>query len=51
MSKHRNGELKALLSPEFHQVLKQKNIRLITYRDLIQTVGLKNMKRPPERAD
>jgi len=51
MSKHRNGELKALLSPEFHQVLKQKNIRLITYRDLIQTVGLKNMKRPPQRAD
>ena len=51
MSKHRHAELNALLSPEFHQVLKQKIVRLITYRDLIQSVGLKNMKRPPEKGD
>ena len=49
MSKHRQAELHALISPEYRELLRQKNIRPITYRDLARSVGLKNMKRPEVR--
>ena len=46
MSKHRAAELSALLSPEFSALLEEKNISLITYKDLIDRIGLENMKSP-----
>ncbi len=46
MSKHREAELRALLSREFNNIYKQGNVKFITYRDLIQSVGLENMKSP-----
>lgn len=46
MSKHREAELRALLSREFNIIYKQGNVKFITYRDLIQSVGLENMKSP-----
>ncbi|MBU1299271.1 MAG: ChbG/HpnK family deacetylase [Bacteroidetes bacterium] len=48
MSRHRQAELDALLSTEFTEALKSNNIKLITYRELIEKFGLKNMKRPAE---
>lgn len=48
MSKNRQGELDALTSPRFSEALKARNIRLITYRQLIEMKGLKSMKRPEE---
>lgn len=44
MSRHRQGELDALTSTEFRELLKIKNIKPITYRDLILQHGLENMK-------
>ena len=35
MSKHREAELKALTSAAFRETLRQYNVRLITYRDLL----------------
>lgn len=46
MSRNRHAELKALCSKKFKKILKEKNIRLITYRQLISEVGLKQMKSP-----
>ena len=46
MSKHRNAEREALLSREFQDALARKGVRLVTYRDLITSVGLDRMKRP-----
>jgi predicted glycoside hydrolase/deacetylase ChbG (UPF0249 family) len=46
MSKHRQGELNALTSPRFTDALKARNIRLITYRQLIDMQGLHAMRRP-----
>jgi predicted glycoside hydrolase/deacetylase ChbG (UPF0249 family) len=48
MSKHRQGELDALTSPRFRQALESRNIKLITYRQLIQMQGLQAMRRPTE---
>jgi chitin disaccharide deacetylase len=48
MSKNRQGELDALTSPRFSEAVKARNIRLITYRQLIEMKGLKSMKRPEE---
>jgi hypothetical protein len=36
MSESREGELKALLSKEFNEILKKKNIKLINYRKIIE---------------
>jgi chitin disaccharide deacetylase len=44
MSRHRQGELDALTSIEFKELLKTKNIKPITYRDLILQHGLEKMK-------
>jgi len=46
MSKNRQGELDALLSARFSEALKAGNVRLITYRQLIEMQGLKSMRRP-----
>ncbi|MFH0734191.1 MAG: ChbG/HpnK family deacetylase [bacterium] len=46
MSQSREGELKALCSKEFNQILKLKNIDLIDYRKLIEIKGKANMKSP-----
>jgi predicted glycoside hydrolase/deacetylase ChbG (UPF0249 family) len=46
MSKNRQGELDALTSRRFSEALKARNVRLITYRQLIQMQGLKSMRRP-----
>lgn len=46
MSKNRQGELDALTSKRFRDALKARNVRLLTYRDLIAIQGLKSMRRP-----
>ena len=48
MSKHRNAELNALRSEKFKKSLKQNKIRLITYKDIIDKVGLNSLKIPEE---
>jgi predicted glycoside hydrolase/deacetylase ChbG (UPF0249 family) len=45
MSKHRQGEMDALTSQRFREALKARNVRLITYRQLIEMQGLKSMRR------
>jgi len=46
MSQHRQAELDALSSLAFREALAKNNIRLITYKDLIDRIGLENMKSP-----
>ncbi len=46
MSKNRQGELDALTSQRFRDALKARNVRLLTYRQLIAMQGLKAMRRP-----
>ena len=46
MSQHRQGELDALTSARFREALAARNIRLITYRQLIEMRGLQSMRRP-----
>ena len=46
MSKNRQGELDALTSRRFGEAVKARNVRLITYRQLIEMQGLKSMRRP-----
>ena len=46
MSKNRQGELDALTSRRFSDALKAHNIRLMTYRQLIEMHGLHAMRRP-----
>jgi chitin disaccharide deacetylase len=48
MSKNRQAELDALASPRFSEAVKARNVRLITYRQLIEMQGLKSMRRPGE---
>jgi predicted glycoside hydrolase/deacetylase ChbG (UPF0249 family) len=46
MSKHRNAELEAFTSPEFLSVIRDKNIKLLNYSDLIKAHSLKGMESP-----
>jgi len=46
MSKNRQGELDALTSQRFRDAVKARNIRLMTYRQLIDMQGLTAMRRP-----
>ena len=46
MSLHRNAEFKALLSPQFLQLLNDPKYRLVNYRMMNEEKGLKAMKRP-----
>jgi chitin disaccharide deacetylase len=43
---HRNAELHALLSPELAELVRSGKIRLVTYRTLVDRIGLAGMKRP-----
>ena len=46
MSTNRQGELDALLSPQFREALTARGVRLVTYRQVIAMQGLKAMRRP-----
>lgn len=46
MSRNRQGELDALMSPRFSEAIKARNVELLTYRQLIAMQGLKSMQRP-----
>jgi hypothetical protein len=46
MSKHRNAELEAFKSPEFLSTIRNKNIQLLNYSDLIKEHSLKAMESP-----
>lgn len=46
MSKNRQGELDALTSQRFSEAVTARNVRLMTYRQLIEMQGLKTMRRP-----
>jgi predicted glycoside hydrolase/deacetylase ChbG (UPF0249 family) len=48
MSRHREEELESILNPEIKNILKEKGIISITYKDLIKKVGLENMYRPED---
>lgn len=46
MSKHRQGELNALISPQFQQELRDPKYRLVNYNMLNKEKGLMMLKRP-----
>lgn len=46
MSKHREAELRALLSPSFQQLIHDAKYRLVNYRMMNDEKGLNTMKRP-----
>jgi predicted glycoside hydrolase/deacetylase ChbG (UPF0249 family) len=46
MSKNRQGELDAITSSRFRDALAARNVRLLTYRQLIAIQGLQSMRRP-----
>jgi uncharacterized lipoprotein YddW (UPF0748 family)/predicted glycoside hydrolase/deacetylase ChbG (UPF0249 family) len=46
VSRHRQQELNCLLNPMLPDILKERGIIPITYRDVIKIVGLENMRRP-----
>lgn len=46
MSKHRQSELRALLSPSFQQLIHDPKFRIVTYGMLNEEKGLQSMKRP-----
>jgi predicted glycoside hydrolase/deacetylase ChbG (UPF0249 family) len=43
---HRNAELHTMVSPELADLVRSGKIRLVTYRQLVERVGLAGMKRP-----
>lgn len=43
---HRSAELNALVSKQFQDMIKRGAVKLVTYRDLVQSVGLEKMKAP-----
>lgn len=47
MSKHRNGELNALISPQFQKLLHDQKYQLVNYNMLKEEQGLSAMKSPP----
>ncbi len=46
MSKHRQAELDAFISPRFQSVIRDQRYRLVNYRTLIDERTLRSMKRP-----
>lgn len=48
VSRHRQAELKALLSKRFRKKIKKNKIKLVTYRDVVAEKGLKEMKKSEE---
>jgi predicted glycoside hydrolase/deacetylase ChbG (UPF0249 family) len=45
---HRNAELQTMLSPELAELIRSGKIRVLTYHQMVQRVGLSGMKRPAE---
>ena len=43
---HRSAELNTLLSMEFQKMVKNGEVKLVTYRDLVKEEGLEKMKSP-----
>ena len=48
VAEQRSALLNLLIAKDFKDLVDQKKFQIITYRDLIQKVGLKNMHNPPE---
>ena len=48
ISRHRHYELEALCAENFRRTIKAQNMRLLTYRDVIASVGLDKMQPPAE---
>jgi predicted glycoside hydrolase/deacetylase ChbG (UPF0249 family) len=48
MSKHRQAELRALISPAYREALAARGIQLITYQELIERIEPERMHRPVE---
>jgi len=48
MSRHREGELESLLNPMLKKLIAEKGIIPITYKELIEKIGLINMYRPAD---
>lgn len=46
MSKHREAELHALISQDVRAAIQRSDVKAFTYRDLLMSVGINNMKRP-----
>lgn len=46
MSRNRQGELDALTSPRFRDALRSRDVRLVTYRQVIEMLGAKATARP-----
>jgi len=46
MATHRHEELQAILSDTFREAVSARNVRLVTYRDLVRERGLDAMARP-----
>jgi predicted glycoside hydrolase/deacetylase ChbG (UPF0249 family) len=46
MARHRHEEMQALLSDEFKEAIAARDIRLVTYRDLVRERGLGSMAKP-----
>lgn len=46
VGKHRSAELEALTSPAFARAVAERGIRLVNYRDIIDSYGLASMTRP-----
>jgi predicted glycoside hydrolase/deacetylase ChbG (UPF0249 family) len=45
---HRSTELGILLSHEFQEMVKNGKLKLVTYKDVVQSVGLERMKAPED---
>jgi predicted glycoside hydrolase/deacetylase ChbG (UPF0249 family) len=45
---HRSTELSILLSQQFQNLVKTGAVKLVTYKDVVQNIGLNQMKAPPE---
>jgi predicted glycoside hydrolase/deacetylase ChbG (UPF0249 family) len=48
MSRHRQAELNALLSPQFQKLIHEPEFKLINYGELAKERGLTSMKRPDD---
>jgi len=46
MGAHRQGVLDALISPAFRQALEEGNLRLVSFKEIIEREGLDHMKSP-----
>jgi hypothetical protein len=46
MSRNREAEFKALISPQFQQLLRNPKYRIVNYRMLNEEMGISKLKRP-----